>query len=82
MDLAKAPHLMIAGQTGSGKSVCINALMASMLFSKTPDELRMILVDPKAVELKMYENIPHLLAPVITKPEVAIQALQWLLRDG
>ncbi|MBR2075345.1 MAG: DNA translocase FtsK, partial [Fibrobacter sp.] len=60
MDLAKAPHLMIAGQTGSGKSVCINALMASMLFSKTPDELRMILVDPKAVELKMYENIPHL----------------------
>jgi len=78
MDLAKAPHLLIAGQTGSGKSVCINALMASMLFSKTPDELRMILVDPKAVELKMYENIPHLLAPVITKPEVAIQALQWL----
>jgi len=78
MDLAKAPHLLIAGQTGSGKSVCINALMASMLFSKTPDELRMILVDPKAVELKMYENIPHLLAPVITKPEIAIQALQWL----
>ena len=78
MDLAKAPHLMIAGQTGSGKSVCINALMASMLLSKTPDDLRMILVDPKAVELKMYENIPHLLAPVITKPEVAIQALQWL----
>ena len=83
MDLAKAPHLLIAGQTGSGKSVCINALMASMLFSKTPDELRMILVDPKAVELKMYENIPHLLAPVITKPEIAIQALQWLLlRNG
>ena len=78
MDLAKAPHLMIAGQTGSGKSVCINALMASILFSKTPDELRMILVDPKAVELKMYENIPHLLAPVITKPELAIQALEWL----
>ncbi|MCQ2106971.1 MAG: DNA translocase FtsK [Fibrobacter sp.] len=78
MDLAKAPHLLIAGQTGSGKSVCINALMASMLFSKTPDELRMILVDPKAVELKMYESIPHLLAPVITKPEIAIQALQWL----
>lgn len=78
MDLAKAPHLLIAGQTGSGKSVCINALMASILFSKTPDELRMILVDPKAVELKMYESIPHLLAPVITKPEIAIQALQWL----
>ncbi len=78
MDLAKAPHLMIAGQTGSGKSVCINSLMASFLFSKTPDELRLILVDPKAVELKMYEIIPHLLAPVITKPEVAIQALEWL----
>lgn len=78
MDLAKAPHLMIAGQTGSGKSVCINSLMASFLFSKTPDELRLILVDPKAVELKMYENIPHLLAPVITKPEIAIQALEWL----
>lgn len=78
MDIAKAPHLLIAGQTGSGKSVCINALMASILFSKTPDELRMILVDPKAVELKMYENIPHLLAPVITKPEIAIQALEWL----
>ncbi|MCF0216246.1 MAG: DNA translocase FtsK [Fibrobacteraceae bacterium] len=78
MDLAKAPHLMIAGQTGSGKSVCINSLMASLLFSKTPDELRLILVDPKAVELKMYENIPHLLAPVITKPEMAIQALEWL----
>ena len=78
MDIAKAPHLLIAGQTGSGKSVCINALMASILFSKTPDELRLILVDPKAVELKMYENIPHLLAPVITKPEIAIQALEWL----
>jgi DNA segregation ATPase FtsK/SpoIIIE, S-DNA-T family len=77
MDLAKAPHLLIAGQTGSGKSVCINTLMASILCSKTPDEVRMILVDPKVVELKMYENIPHLMHPVVTQPEVAVQALQW-----
>ncbi len=78
MDLARAPHLLIAGQTGSGKSVCINVLMASLLLSKTPDELRLLLVDPKVVELKMYENIPHLLAPVITQPEIAVQALKWL----
>lgn len=77
MDLARAPHLLIAGQTGSGKSVCINTLMASMLFSKTPDELRMILVDPKVVELKSYEKIPHLLHPVVTDPGTAVQALQW-----
>jgi DNA segregation ATPase FtsK/SpoIIIE-like protein len=77
MDLARAPHVLIAGQTGSGKSVCINVLMASLLFSKTPDELRMILVDPKVVELKLYENIPHLLYPVITQPNVAVQALKW-----
>jgi hypothetical protein len=76
-DLAKAPHLLIAGQTGSGKSVCINMLMSSILASKTPEELRMILVDPKVVELKPYEEIPHLLAPVITQPDVAVQALHW-----
>jgi S-DNA-T family DNA segregation ATPase FtsK/SpoIIIE len=77
MNLAKAPHLLIAGQTGSGKSVCINTLMASVLASKTPDDLRMILVDPKVVELKLYENIPHLLHPVVTDPGEAVQALQW-----
>ena len=77
MDLARAPHLLIAGQTGSGKSVCINALMASLLFSKSPDDLRMILVDPKVVELKSYEKIPHLLHPVVTDPGTAVQALQW-----
>lgn len=77
MDLARAPHLLIAGQTGSGKSVCINTLMASLLFSKTPDDLRMILVDPKVVELKSYEKIPHLLHPVVTDPATAVQALQW-----
>lgn len=81
MDLARAPHVLIAGQTGSGKSVCINVLMASLLLSKSPDDLRMILVDPKVVELKMYENIPHLLYPVITKPDVAVQALKWACRE-
>ena len=77
MDLTRAPHLLIAGQTGSGKSVCINSIMASFLCSKTPDELRMILIDPKVVELKPYDAIPHLLYPVITQPEVAVQALKW-----
>lgn len=77
MDLCRAPHILIAGQTGSGKSVCINTLMASLLFSKTPDELRMILVDPKVVELKLYENIPHLLSPVVTQPDEAVSALKW-----
>jgi len=76
-DLTRAPHLLIAGQTGSGKSVCINSIMASLLASKTPDDLRMILIDPKVVELKPYENIPHLLGPVITNPETAVQALKW-----
>lgn len=77
MDLCRAPHILIAGQTGSGKSVCINTLMASLLFSKSPDELRMILVDPKVVELKLYEEIPHLLAPVVTQPDQAVSALKW-----
>jgi S-DNA-T family DNA segregation ATPase FtsK/SpoIIIE len=76
-DLTRAPHLLIAGQTGSGKSVCINSIMASLLLSKAPDDLRMILIDPKVVELKPYEKIPHLLGPVITQPEVAVQALKW-----
>ena len=77
-DLTRTPHLLIAGQTGAGKSVCINVLLASILFSKTPNEVRLILVDPKVVELAMYKDIPHLLHPVITSPEVAVQALKWL----
>ncbi|MCD6023162.1 MAG: FtsK/SpoIIIE family protein [Fibrobacteria bacterium] len=76
-DLTRAPHLLIAGQTGSGKSVCINSIMASLLASKTPAELRMILIDPKVVELKPYDSIPHLLRPVITQAEAAVQALKW-----
>jgi len=80
-DLTKTPHLLIAGQTGAGKSVCINVLLASILFSKTPDEVRLVLVDPKVVELTMYKDIPHLLHPVITSPEVAVQALKWLCME-
>ncbi|MDR3001306.1 MAG: hypothetical protein LBU89_08590 [Fibromonadaceae bacterium] len=80
-DLTKTPHLLIAGQTGAGKSVCINVLLASILFSKTPEEVRLILVDPKVVELAMYKDIPHLLHPVITSPEVAVQALKWLCME-
>lgn len=76
-DLTRAPHLLIAGQTGSGKSVCINSIMASLLASKAPGDLRMILIDPKVVELKPYERIPHLLGDVITSPETAVQALKW-----
>ncbi|GHV11938.1 hypothetical protein AGMMS49938_03540 [Fibrobacterales bacterium] len=77
-DLTKTPHLLIAGQTGAGKSVCINVLLASILFSKSPEEVRLILVDPKVVELAMYSKIPHLLSPVINSPEIAVQALKWL----
>lgn len=76
-DLTRAPHVLVAGQTGSGKSVCINTIIASLLASKTPEELRMILVDPKLVELAPYRNIPHLLESVITGPEAAMNALRW-----
>jgi S-DNA-T family DNA segregation ATPase FtsK/SpoIIIE len=78
MDICKTPHLLIGGQTGAGKSVGINTILTSLLLTKTPDELRLILIDPKSVELKPYENIPHLLTPVITSPENAVEALKWL----
>lgn len=77
-DLSRAPHLLIAGQTGSGKSVCINTILSSLLFSQSPEHLRMILIDPKVVELSTYTEIPHLMAPVVTKPEEAVQALKWV----
>lgn len=77
-DLATMPHLLIAGATGSGKSVCINAIVASLLFNNGPDQLRLLLVDPKRVELLAYEGIPHLVAPVVTEVDQVVGALTWL----
>ena len=77
IDLVQTPHLLIAGATGSGKSVCVNSLICSILYARAPEEVRIILIDPKIVELKMYNDIPHLLTPVITEPKKAFQALQY-----
>ena len=80
-DLTRMPHLLIAGATGSGKSVCINALIAGMLFQATPEELKFILIDPKRVEFSLYQDMPHLLVPVVTESDHAVSALRWAVAE-
>ncbi len=81
VDLARMPHLLIAGTTGAGKSVAINAMILSLLYRLTPEQCRIILVDPKVIELSVYEDIPHLLAPVVTDPHKAVVSLKWVVRQ-
>ena len=81
VDLTQTPHLLIAGATGSGKSVCVNSIICSILYRRSPEEVRFLLIDPKIVELKFYNDIPHLLTPVVTDPRKAFQALQYCITE-
>jgi len=81
LDLVQTPHLLIAGATGSGKSVCVNSIICSILYGKSPQEVRFVLIDPKIVELKAYNDIPHLLTPVVTEPKRAFQVLQYCIEE-
>ena len=80
-DLARMPHLLIAGTTGSGKSVGINTMILSLLYRLPPDRCKLIMIDPKMLELSVYEGIPHLLSPVVTDPRKAVVALKWAVRE-
>ena len=80
-DLAPMPHLLVAGTTGSGKSVGLNCMILSLLYRLRPDQCRMIMIDPKMLELSMYEDIPHLLSPVVTEPQKAVRALKWAVEQ-
>src|SRR6185369_12475365 len=80
-DLARMPHLLAAGSTGTGKSVSINAMILSLLFRARPDQVKMIMIDPKRLELGLYQDIPHLMVPVVTEPKIAQDALRWAVME-